>query len=64
MAIDRFVTPGHRVAYFSVVPIEVSSGIDQNSQTRAARRYLWVAALSAIRYHPTVRALCARVMAR
>jgi transposase len=75
--IDRFATPGRLVAYFGVLPIEVSSGVDRDGQPRGprrhvmsrrgndlVRRYLWMAALSAIRYNPAVRALYARVVAK
>jgi transposase len=75
--IDRFATPGQLVAYFGVLPIEVASGIDRDGQARGprryvmsrrgndlVRRYLWMAALSAIRYNPAVRALYARVVAK
>jgi hypothetical protein len=75
--IDRFATPGKRVAYFGVLPIEASSGVDRDGQARSprrfvmsrrgndlVRRYLWMAALSAIRPNPAVRALYARVVAK
>jgi transposase len=75
--IDRFDTPGKLVAYFGVLPIEGASGVDRDGQARAprryvmsrrgndlVRRYLWMAALSAIHYNPAVRALYARVVAK
>jgi transposase len=75
--IDRFATPDKLVAYFGVLPIEVASGVDRDGQARAprrfvmsrrgndlVRRYLWMAALSAIRHNPAVRALYARVVAK
>jgi transposase len=75
--IDRFDTPGKLVAYFGALPIEVSSGVDRDGQARTprryimsrrgndlVRRYLWMAALSAIRCNPAVRALYARVVAK
>jgi transposase len=75
--IDRFATPGKLVAYFGILPIEVASGIDRDGKARGpkrfvmsrrgndlVRRYLWMAALSAIRFNPAVRALYARVVAR
>jgi transposase len=75
--IDRFQTPGRLVAYFGVLPMEVSSGVDRDGQARGprrfvmsrrgndlVRRYLWMAALSAIRCNPAVRALYARVVAK
>jgi hypothetical protein len=65
------------VAYFGVLPIEVSSGVDRDGQPRGprryvmsrrgndlVRRYLWMAALSASRHNPAVRALYARVVAK
>jgi transposase len=75
--IDRFDTPGKLVACFGVLPIEVSSGVDRDGQARGpkryvmsrrgndlVRRYLWMAALSAIRFNPAARALYARVVAK
>jgi transposase len=75
--IDRFETPGKLVAYFGVLPIEAASGVDRDGQARGprrwvmsrrgndlVRRYLWMAALSALRFNPAVRALYARVVAR
>jgi transposase len=73
--IDRFATPGKLVAYFGVLPIEMSSGVDREGQPRSSRRYvmsrrgndlvrryLWMAALSAVQYNPAVRALYRRVV--
>jgi transposase len=75
--VDRFQTPGQLVAYFGVLPIEVSSGVDRDGQPRGpkryvmsrrgndlVRRYLWMAALSAVRCNPAVRALYRRVVAK
>jgi transposase len=75
--IDRFDTPGKLVAYFGVLPIEMSSGVDRDGQPRGSRRYvmsrrgndlvrryLWMAALSAVRFNPAVRALYRRVVAK
>ncbi len=75
--IDRFAPPGKLVAYFGVLPIEASSGVDRDGQPRSprrfvmsrrgndlVRRYLWMAALSAIRFNPAVRALYTRVVAK
>jgi transposase len=75
--IDRFQTPNQLVAYFGAMPIEESSGVDRDGKSRAAkryimsrrgndlvRRYLWMAALSAVRYNPAVRALYVRVVAK
>jgi transposase len=71
--IDRFDTPGKLVAYFGVLPIEMSSGVDRDGQPRGSRRYvrsrrgndlvrryLGMAALSAVRDNPAVRALYRR----
>jgi transposase len=75
--IDRFATPGKLVAYFGVLPIEASSGVDREGQARGPRRHvmsrrgndlvrrsLWMAALSAVQCNPAVRAVYARVVAR
>lgn len=77
VAIDRFDTPNKLVAYFGALPIEVSSGVDRDGQPRGSRRYvmsrrgndlvrryLWMAALSAVRCNPAVRALYRRVVAK
>jgi len=74
---DRFETPGKLVAYFGVLPIEAASGVDRDGKPRGprryvmsrrgndlVRRYLWMAALSAIRCNPAARALYARVVAK
>jgi transposase len=75
--INRFDTPGKLVAYYGVLPIEISSGVDRDGQPRGprrfvmsrrgndlVRRYLWMAALSAVRCNPAVRALYRRVVAQ
>jgi hypothetical protein len=75
--IERFVSPAKLVAYFGVLPIEVASGVERDGQARAprrwirsrrgndlVRRYLWMAALSAVRCNPAVRPLYARVAAK
>jgi transposase len=75
--IDRFDSPAKLVAYFGVLPIEMSSGVDRDGQPRGSRRYvmsrrgndlvrryLWMAALSAVRCNPAVRALYRRVVAK
>jgi transposase len=75
--IERFPTADKLVAYFGVLPIEVASGVDRDGNPRGprrfvmsrrgndlVRRYLWMAALSAIRCNPAVRALYARVVAK
>jgi transposase len=75
--IERFATPNKLVAYFGALPIEMSSGIDRSGQPRCSRRYvmsnrgndlvrryLWMAALSAVQCNPAVRALYQRVVAK
>jgi hypothetical protein len=75
--IDRFDRPGKLVAYFGVLPIEMSSGVDRDGQPRGSRRYVmsrrgndlvrrypWMAALSAVRCNLAVRALYRRLVAQ
>ncbi|MGL4442571.1 MAG: transposase [Alsobacter sp.] len=75
--IGRFEDPGKLAAYFGVLPVEVSSGVDRDGKARASRRYvmskrgndlvrryLWMAALSAVQLNPAVRALYQRVVAK
>jgi transposase len=75
--LGRFAHPGQLVAYFGVLPIEVSSGVDRAGQARGARRYvmsqrgndlvrryLWMAALSATQCNQAVRSLYLRVAAK
>src|SRR5262249_17769301 len=75
--VDRFENPGKLVAYFGVLPIEASSGVERDGKPRASRgyvmskrgndvvrRYLWMAALSATQCNPAVRALYRRVAAK
>jgi transposase len=75
--IDRFETAGKLVTYFGVLPVEVSSGVERDGTPRASRRYvmsqrgndlvrryLWMAALSAVQVNPAVRALYQRVAAK
>src|SRR5262249_27622385 len=75
--IERFETPGKLGAYFGVLPMETASGVERDGQARdprrwvmsrrgndLVRRHLWMAALSAIRFNPAVRALYARVVAK
>lgn len=67
--IDRFESPTKLTAYFGVMPIQISSGVERDGKARPAkryvmcrrgndlvRRYLWMAALSAVRFNPAVRA--------
>jgi transposase len=73
----RFVEPGKLVGYFGIYPVEASSGIDRDGQPRApkrmvmsqrgndlVRRYLYMAALSAVQHNPAVRPLYQRVRAK
>lgn len=75
--IDDFETPGKLVAYFGALPIQAASGVERDGTPRGpkryvmsrrgndlVRRYLWMAALSAVRHNPAVRALYARVVAK
>jgi transposase len=75
--VERFDGPGKLVAYFGVLPVEMSSGVERDGQPRGARRYamskrgndlvrryLWMAALSASQCNPAVRALYQRVAAK
>jgi transposase len=75
--IDRFENPGKLVTYFGVLPVEVSSGVERDGTPRASRRYvmskrgndlvrryLWMAALSAVQVNPAVRGLYRRVAAK
>jgi len=75
--IARFALPDQLVKYFGAMPIEVASGIDRDGNPRGpkryvmsragndlVRRYLWMAALSAVQHNPAVRALYARVVAK
>jgi len=77
LSIERFENPGQLVAYFGVLPIEMSSGVERDGTPRGSRRYvmsqrgndlvrryLWMAALSAVQVNPAVRALYRRVIAR
>jgi transposase len=77
ITIDRFAGPSQVVSYFGVFPEEDSSGIDRagcrkpGRQTRMSRqgndlvrKYLWNAALAAMRCNPAVRALYQRLHGR
>src|SRR5207253_2965625 len=77
VAIERFPTAAHVVAYFGIFPEEDASGIDKNGspkpglRTRMSRKgndlvrkYLWNAAKTAITWNPAVRALYQRLRAR
>jgi transposase len=75
--IKRFATPNQLVAYFGTMPIEMGSGVQRNGQPRPSlryvmskrgndlvRRYLWMAALSAVQFNPAVRAQYQRVVVK
>jgi transposase len=75
--INRFETPGKLVAYFGTLPIEASSGVERDGTPRGpkrcvmskrgndlVRRYLWMAALCAVRHNPAVRPPYLRVIAK
>src|SRR5262249_42264531 len=75
--IGRLGTPARLVVSCGARRIEVAGGVDRDGQARAprrfvmsrrgndlVRRYLWMAALSALRCNPAVRALYARVVAK
>jgi transposase len=76
-SIDRFATPGHLVGYFGIFPEEHASGADKHGQPHTQRRqhmsrqgndlvrkYLWMAAQTALLHNPAVRALYRRLRAR
>jgi transposase len=75
--IDRFAAPNQLVSYFGVKPVEAQSGVDRRGRPRKSRRlmmsrrgndlvrrYLWMAALSAVRCNPAVRPLYRRVVVK
>lgn len=77
VSIDRFDRPEQLVGYFGIFPEEKSSGIGPDGaahprrKTRMSqkgddlvRRYLFIAALSAVQSNPAVRALYRRLRAR
>ena len=72
VSIDRFSSPDKLVGYFGIFPEEDTSGVDRYGKpippgtmrisrkgNDLARKYLWNAAKSAIRWNPAVRALYA-----
>jgi len=75
-SIDRFATPGQLVGYFGVFPEEHASGADKHGQPHPrrqrmsrqgndlVRKYLWMAAQTALLHNPPVRALYRRLRAR
>lgn len=75
--IDRFPTADHLVGYFGVFPEENTSGVDKDGRPLPSgakrmshkgndlvRKYLWMAAQSAIRYNTQVEDLNERLRAR
>lgn len=77
VAIDRFQTPEELVSYFGTFPEENTSGVDQQGNpvppgrmsmskkgNDLARRYLYMAAMTAARDNAAVRAVYARERAR
>lgn len=77
VSIDRFETKGKLVSYFGTFPEENQSGKDKYGNPVSpgtmqmsrqgndlVRRYLWMAAMTAVRLNPAVKALYARLMAR
>jgi len=76
VSIDRFVSPEKLVGYFGAFPEECSSGVDILGNPKAARHMhmsrkgndlvrglLWMAAQTAVRCNPAVRALFKRQLA-
>lgn len=77
VSIDRFETKAKLVSYFGIFPEENQSGTDKYGNPVSpgtmemsrqgndlVRRYLWMAAMTAVRLNPAVKALYARLMAR
>jgi hypothetical protein len=77
VSLDRFATKGKLVSYFGVFPEENQSGKDKYGKpvspgtmemsrqgSDLVRRYLWMAAMTAVRLNPAVKALYARLMDR
>ena len=75
--IERFATVNQLVNYFGAMPVEASSGVERDGRPRnprryrmsprgndLVRRYLWMAALSAVRCNPAVQPLYRRVVAK
>jgi transposase len=75
--INLFATPARLVGYFGIFPEENSSGCERDGTAKTGRqqrmspkgndlvrKYLWNAALTAIRFNPAVRALHQRLRAR
>ena len=77
ISIDRFPTVERLISYFGVFPEENTSGVDKRGNpvppgtlrmspkgNDLARRYLYMAAMAAVRDNPAVRAVYARQRAR
>lgn len=77
VSIDRFATVERLISYFGVFPEENTSGVDKRGNpvppgtmrmspkgNDLARRYLYMAAMAAVRHNPAVRAVYARQRAR
>ena len=77
MDIDRFASPEDLVGYFGIFPEEHSSGVDKKGRplppgtmvmsprgNDLVRAYLWMAALSGLRFNPALRALYRRLKAK
>jgi len=77
VSIDRFATVERLISYFGVFPEENTSGVDKHGNpvppgtmrmsakgNDLARRYLYMAAMAAVRSNPAVRAVYARQLAR
>jgi transposase len=76
-SIDRFPTADHLTSYFGVFPEENTSGLDKYGNpvppgtmcmsrkgNDLVRKHLWMAAWTAIKFNPQVKALYARLRAR
>ncbi len=68
---ERFDTASQAAAYLGVVPVEYQSGTRVNSPPRLSkageaiiRAKLYMAAITAVRYNPDVKALYERLLAK
>ncbi len=77
VCIQRFPSADHLTGYFGIFPEESTSGVDRAGRSLPAgtrrmsrkgndlvRKYLWMAAFSAIKHNPPVKALYARLRKR
>ena len=77
ISLDRFIAPAQLVSYFGIFPEEHTSGYDRSGTPKPpgamsmsrqgndlVRRYLWMAAQTAVLHNPAVRALYARQKSR